>query len=109
MLVASSKRQTMLDFYIIKDDQPKPGYPEQAGLEFVGGLDDKTFDNLQNKGIIYKRFDYYSDFRLGTVVIKQIRQNILQKRMQADLDVKKLIHLFDIADRQQSGLIAYGD
>jgi hypothetical protein len=99
----------MLDFYIIKDDQSKPNYPEQAGLEFVGGLDDKTFDNLQNKGIIDSRFDYYSDFRLGTVLIKQIRQNILQKQLQADDDVKMLIQLFDAADMQQSGLIAYGD
>jgi hypothetical protein len=99
----------MLDFYTIKDDQPKPSYPEQVGLEFVGGLDDKTFDNLQSKGIIDTRFDYYSDFRLGTVLIKQIRQNILQKRMQADLDVKKLIHLLDVADMEENGLIAYGD
>lgn len=99
----------MLDFYIIKDDQSKPNYPEKAGLEFVGGLDDKTFDNLQNKGIIDRRFDYYSDFRLGTVLIKQIRQNILQKQLLADDDVKMLIQLFDAADMQQSGLIAYGD
>nr|WP_294779719.1 hypothetical protein [uncultured Flavobacterium sp.] len=99
----------MLDFYTIKDDQPNPLYPEQEGLEFVGGLDVKTFENLQSKGIIDKRFDYYSDFRLGTVLIKQMQQNILQKHIQADLDVKKLIFLFDVADRQQSGLIAYGD
>ena len=51
----------MLDFYIIKDDQAKPNYPEQLGLEFAGGLDDKTFENLQNKGIIDKRFDFYLD------------------------------------------------
>jgi hypothetical protein len=99
----------MLDFYIIKDDQSKPKSPEQSGLEFVGGLDDKTFYNLQNIGIIDSRFDYYSDFRLGTMLIKQIRQNILQKHLQADVDVKKLIQLFDTADLKQSGLIAYGD
>ena len=99
----------MLDFYIIKDDQAKPNHPQQLGLEFVGGLDDKTYDNLQNKGIIDKRFDYYSDFRLGTVLIKQIRQTILQKQLQADSDVKKLTQLFDSADKNLSGLIAYGD
>lgn len=37
----------MLDFYTIKDDQSKPDYPEQVGLKFIGGLDDKTFRNLQ--------------------------------------------------------------
>ncbi len=99
----------MLNFYIIKDDQAKPNYPEQLGLEFVGGLDDNTFDNLHNKGIIDKRFDYYSDFRLETVQIKQIRQTIIQKQLQADDGVKKLTQLFDTADKKQSGLIAYGD
>lgn len=99
----------MLDFYIIKDDQAKPNYPKKLELEFVGGLDEKTFNNLQNKGIINRRFDYYSDFRLGTLLIKQIRQTITQKQLQADNDVKKLTHLFDTADKKQSGLIAYGD
>jgi len=99
----------MLDFYTIKDDQAKPNHPEQLGLEFVGGLDDKTFDNLQNKEIIDRRFDFYSDFRLGTLLIKQIRQTILQKQLQVDIDVKKLTQLFDAADKNQSGLIAYGD
>lgn len=99
----------MLDFYIIKDEQSKPGYPEQIGLQFAGGLDDTTFGGLQKKGIIDSRFDYYSDFRLETTVIKQIRQTILQKRLQADSDVKKLLDLFDLADKSGSGLIAYGD
>lgn len=46
----------MLDFYFIQDDQVKPNSPEKSGLEFVGGLDGKTVDNLQNKGIIDKWF-----------------------------------------------------
>ena len=99
----------MLDFYIIKDDQVKPNYPEQLALEFAGGLDTETFDNLQNKGIIDSRFDYYSDFRLETLLIKQIRLTIIQKQFQTDSDVKKLIQLFDTADEKQSGLLAYGD
>ena len=99
----------MIDFYSIKDEQSKPNDPEEGGLEFVGGLDFKTFNNLQNKGILDKRFDYYSDFRLGSLFIQQIRQIILQKQFQADEDVQKLLHLFDIADLKQSGLIVYGD
>ena len=99
----------MLDFYIIKDDQAKPNAPKQADLEFAGGLDDETFDNLQNKGIIDRRFDFYSDFRLDTALIRQIRQTISRKQLQSDVDVKKLNQLFDIADKRQCGLIAYGD
>lgn len=99
----------MLDFYILKDEQALPNYPEQIDLEFVGGLDNKTFYNLQNNGIFDKRFDYYSDFRLGTTLIKQIREIILQKQLQADPDVKMLTQLFDTADKKRSGLIAFGD
>jgi hypothetical protein len=99
----------MLDFYLLKDDQALPKHPEQLGLEFVGGLDDETFYNLQNKGIIDNRFDFYSDFRLGTELIKQIRETILQKQLQADADVKMLTQLFDKAEKKQSGLIALGD
>ena len=51
----------MLDFYLIKDEQPKPDYPEQLNLEFAGGIDFKTFNDLIRKGIIDSRFDYYYD------------------------------------------------
>ena len=53
----------MLDFYTVKKDQPTPSYPEVAGLILIGGLDEKTFNNLQNKGLLERRFQYYSDFR----------------------------------------------
>lgn len=79
----------MLDFYIIKDDQAKPSSRKQESLEFVGGLDEVVFKNLQKRGIINDRFDYYSDFRLATPLIRQIRENILQKQLQDDSDVKK--------------------
>ena len=97
----------MLDFYIIKDDQAKPSRQER--LTFAGGLDDQTFYNLQDKGIIDRRFDCYSHFRWGNGLIKQIRENILKKQLQADNDVKKLIKILDSADMKQCGLIAYGD
>jgi hypothetical protein len=94
-----------MHFYIIKDDQVN----YSLGLEFVGELNEESFNNLQNKGIIDSRFDYYSDFRLGRILIEQIQQIIIQKELQADIDVKKLTQLFDNAIKKQSGLIAYGD
>jgi hypothetical protein len=99
----------MLDFYLLKDDQSKPEYPEKAGLEFVGELDFKVFDQLQRKGVIDTRFDYYSDFRWETEFIKQIRMNIVQKYEKADVDELQLLHLVEVAYLQKSGLIAYGD
>ena len=99
----------MLDFYIIEDDKPKPNYPEQANLTYAGGLDGKTYDRLQRKEIIDKRFDYYSDFRWGTELIEQIRKTIQIKRMEKDSDVKSLLVILDLAGQQNSGLIAYCD
>ena len=99
----------MLDFYLIKDDKPKPSNPGQSNLTHAGGLDDRTFDRLQRKGIIDDRFDYYSDFRWGTELIKQIRKKIKTKGMEKDSDVQSLLALLDIAGQQNTGLIAYGE
>lgn len=99
----------MLDFYLLKDEQRKPSYPEEAGLEFVGELDDLTFGNLQSKKIIDERFEYYSDFILDTSELRQIRKKIIEKQLQYDSDVKVLTQLLDIAESEQSGLIAFGD
>lgn len=100
---------TMLDFYLIKDEQKKPNAPEKLGLVYIGGLEAPTFENLQNKGLIDQQFDYYSDFRWKTERIHHIQQNIAQKRLQADTDVIKLTQLLAMAAEKQCGLIAFAD
>lgn len=99
----------MLDFYIINDEQSSPGYPENQGFHSIGGLSNKIFESLQIKGLIDERFDYYCDFRWGSSLIKQMRQNILKKQLQRDDDVKALMKLLDAAIIMQCGLIAYAD
>jgi hypothetical protein len=96
----------MLGFYLIDDNKPKSG---PTGLKYAGGLDDETFYSLQDKGIIDERFDYYKDFRWGTEILKQIRQTIIKKNIKVDADVKKLFALLDIAEKNNTGLIAYCD
>jgi hypothetical protein len=98
----------MLDFYFLKDDVTKLDNGPSV-LDFAGNLDDKTFSNLQKKGIIDNRFDYYSDFRWSELLLKQIRERIDLKQMLTDTDVVKLLRLIDAALNQKSGLIAYGD
>jgi hypothetical protein len=98
----------MLDFYIIEDEKQKPQLPGQL-LKYAGGLDDKTFDNLQRKGIIDKRFDYYSDFRWGKELVEQLRQRIGKQKIEKDTDVQKLMCILNLAELHESGLIAYGD
>lgn len=99
----------MLDFYLIKEEQRRPDYPAQAGLIYAGGLDKKTFSNLQHKGIIGAQFDFYSDFRLGADVVKQMQQRILEQQLQADSDIQQLLPLLDLAVMKRCGLMAYGD
>lgn len=99
----------MLDFYLIRDDQTKPGYPEQAALELIGSLDSETFERLKKQKIISDRFDYYADFRWDTSLIKQIKTTIQQRKVQIDIDIKQLVSLLDVAEKNQSGLMAYGD
>jgi len=99
----------MLDFYLIADDQPRPKDPGKSMLVYAGGLEDDTFHNLQKKGVIDERFDYYSDFRWGTELIEQIKQSIWKKNLERDTDVQKLMELLHIAEENGSGLMAYGD
>ena len=99
----------MLDFYLIQDDQPEPEYPEQAELEFAGGLDYKSFENLKDRGLIADRFDYCTDFRWGTDLIRQINEQINKKSGKSDFDVKQLMDLLNQAIQKESGLIAYCD
>jgi hypothetical protein len=98
----------MLDFYIIKDEQPKPNYPEQVNLEFITGLDSGTFDNLIRKGIIDSRFDYYSDFRWDSYLIEQINSKV-SKIKNSDSDIDKLNLIIKKALELKCGIIAYCD
>lgn len=99
----------MFDFYLIEDEEARPNYPEQSQLQFAGSLDEKTFSNLKLKGLIGNQFDYYSDFRWGTAIIVQMRQHIIRRQITNDSDVKHLISLLDIAEKNETGLIAYSD
>jgi hypothetical protein len=97
----------MLHLYIIPDDQPRPD--KASILPLAGELDETIVENLQQKGIIADRFDIYSTFRWGTDLIQQMRQTIQKKNMNRDADVQQLVKLFDIAEKNNCGLLAHGD
>ena len=98
----------MLDFYLINDKQSKPNYPEKANLEYISGLNSKTFENLKEFRIIDSRFDYYSDFRWNNGLVKQISKKAFEKR-ESDTDIEKLCEILDKALESNSGIIAYCD
>ena len=62
----------MLDFYIISDSEAKPKPDKIDQLDYAGGLESDVFDQLIRKKIIDSRFDFYSDFRWGNQLIRQI-------------------------------------
>lgn len=99
----------MLDFYLIRDDQPKPDHPEQADLEFAGALDLKTHSNLQKKELVESGHDYFSDLRWEKTAIRQIQKIARQDKFENDKVVKKLLDLIDKARLKDCGLIAYCD
>lgn len=97
----------MLHLYTIPDDQPKPD--KANALPSAGELDETIVENLQQKGIIADRFDVYATFRWGTDLIQQMRQTIQKKNMSHDADVQQLVKLFAIAEKNNCGLMCYGD
>ncbi|MEP6804827.1 MAG: hypothetical protein ABI892_09925 [Flavobacterium sp.] len=97
----------MLDFYLIHDEQITPESP--SDLEFIGNLDEKTFQNLKTKKIIPKNYDCFSDFRWNTTVIKQILNIASNQELQNDTDIQQLKQILIIAENRKSGLIAFAD
>ncbi|MBB6500688.1 hypothetical protein [Pedobacter cryoconitis] len=99
----------MLDFYLIPDHQRQPGYPEEVELELAGELDYKTFGNLQKSGIIGSNYDYYTDFRWDTDIIKQICHKINLNQRLHHGDIENLLAILNKARSLNMGLLAYAD
>jgi len=97
----------MLDFYIIKDEQKKSSSPKN--LEFAGGLNDITFNNLQIKGLIDKKHDYYNDFRWSEKIVEKKYNKILIDKITNNTDIKILFEILNKAIKMESGLIAFCD
>lgn len=96
----------MLDFYLIPDNQPTPGSPEN--LETAGALDSHTFRQLKKK-IIPPHYDYYTDFRWNSTIVQRMENTLLQTGLPPDADVQQLLALLRTARERQSGLVAYAD
>lgn len=97
----------MLDFYIIPDSNRKPESNDLGELDYAGGLEFNVYERLIKKGVIDKRFGFYSDFRWRHTFINQIISEI--KADESDSDILKLSTIVNAAKRKDCGLIAYGD
>lgn len=99
----------MLDFYLIADHQSHSNNPEKAGLVLAGSLESDVFDRLKKIQIIGERFEYYTDFRWSRTIILQLLTTIKKRQIESSTDVQKLIRLLDLADQNNSGLLACAD
>lgn len=97
----------MMDFYLIKDSEPIPNFPDDD-LQFLGYLDLKTFNRLQKIGLISNRYDFYSDFRWSTDILKQVENQILNSSSD-NSDIKKIKEIITNALEKNCGILAYCD
>jgi hypothetical protein len=106
----------MLDFYLIDDQQAKPEYPEQTNLEYAGGINLATFEELQRQRFIEDRFDFWTDFRWSSQQIKQKADLLIKKypelrdnRDKTEKPEKILWLILEKAVRTGNGLIGFAD
>lgn len=98
----------MLDFYFIPDDESFD-IKDTGRLELAGGIEMELFDRLQGKGVIDQRFDYYSDFRWRSAIVKKMHEQAQNAKFSADTDVQHLLKILGQALERDSGLMALCD
>lgn len=99
----------MLDFYLIADHQSHSDNSEKEEFVLAGHLESDVFDRLKRIQVIDGRFEYYTDFRWSRAMIVQLRATIKRHQIESSTDVQKLVRLLDLADQQNSGLMACAD
>lgn len=92
----------MLDFFFIRDEQPKGS----DQVNSAGGIDYEEFIKAQDLKIIENHLDYYGDFRWKSQAVKH-KHALLNPTITIALP-----HLAAILRQSfavESGLIAFGD
>ncbi len=97
----------MLDFYVIPDSSEKPKPEDLENLEYAGGLELSTYNRLVRKGLIDSRFDFYSDFRWGSRLLRHMESSV--QDFENDTDAGLLKRIIEKAISRRSGLMAIGD
>jgi len=98
----------MLDFYLISDNEPTPKPDKVDGLEYLGGLEEGIYIRLIKKGIIDKKYDYYSDFRWTSKDVKLITEN-LKNKSNSDSDINTFKTITEKVIKSKFGIITLCD
>lgn len=105
----------MLDFYLIDDEIETPDYPEKNDLKKVGSLELKHFEDVQTKGLLSPKFEFYSDFRLNQEEVSILFETIQLKYPEvkdSTLRIESIVQIYDIfklAVQNKRGLVVYCD
>ncbi|QCK15806.1 hypothetical protein [Mangrovivirga cuniculi] len=97
----------MLEFYKIADSENRNNQNHLKDSMFAGEIEHDVFNRLVKKGIIDKRFDYFTDFRWGSDVIKQIKNKLTN--FENDSDIIILARIVNVIKEDDYGLIGYCD
>lgn len=92
----------MLDFYIIDDQAATPKFPDKKN--YIGGIDFNNYQDIIKKKYLDLRYDYYSDFRLSFIQIKEIKE-----KCDKDNYKYKFSKIIAKAFIQKKGIIAFCD
>lgn len=98
----------MLDFYIISDETNSNAKNVQKQT-WIKSMEYDVFDYLKSINIIEERFDDYSTFRWSAAFVKQKINLIENSKYRTDKNVIELLEILNDANRQQCGLIVFGD
>lgn len=106
----------MLDFYMIKDFEDSPEYPNECN--YIGGLTLEEFDECKVLVIFCQKnniaFDFFEDFRLNTkdvkILKKYLSKIILDKSNKIDEKVsKKIFNFLKEVQKNKTGIICFCD
>ena len=94
----------MLDFFLIRDEQPKQYSLTQE--EYAGGIKMLEFEQAQNARIIESQLDFFKDFRWSSA---QVKQKLLLIQATKSEHFGALQKILQRAIEVNCGVIAFGD
>jgi hypothetical protein len=94
----------VLDFYLIRDDQPN-NYPVKH-LAYLGGIEADEFEEAQCARVIETHLDYYGKFRWSSELIRMKLDSLTKSNHSSLLNLTTILRQALAAD---CGLAAFGD
>lgn len=103
----------MLDMYLIADNKETPYAPEDARLEYLGGVGLREFRDMQRLEVLSVKDSFWHDFRWTSDKVKELYEHLHEVRIvqtsEHSFFRKNLIGFLETAMKRRSGIVAYCD